>query len=209
MLYLYIVRHGETEWNKEDRIQGRLDSSLTAKGREYAALLSKRLEDTKFAHIMSSPSERALETATLIRGNRDIAIVTDERIMEMSMGPWQGMTKGEIKARYSHEYDCFMNKPDDYRNEGAESFVDMNKRATDFLNEIRSRKISGNLLVVTHGLFIKSLYLLFKGIELKDIWTEPTVEGTSLTIVKIDQDQHELILEGDMSHVKETGVILP
>ncbi|MCQ6276948.1 histidine phosphatase family protein [Bacillus sp. V3B] len=207
MVYLYIVRHGETEWNKEERIQGRLNSSLTTKGKEYAKLLSERLKDTEFDHILSSPSERTLETAQLIKGNRNIRIRTDERIMEMHMGPWQGMKKTEIKALYPYEYDHFMNKPDGYRNKGAESFVDMNKRAVDFLNEIRSRKISGNLLVVTHGLFIKSLYLLFKGIDLKEIWTEPTVEGTSLTIVKIDHDRIELILEGDMSHVKGKEVL--
>lgn len=202
MLYLYIVRHGETEWNKEDRIQGRLDSSLTAKGKAYARLLSERLSDKEFDHIISSPSERTVETAQLIKGNKNIQLVTDERIMEMHMGPWQGMKKTEIRALYPNEYDDFMNKPDRYRNKDAESFVDMHKRATDFLNEIRSRKIDGNLLIVTHGLFIKSLYLLFKGIDVKDIWIEPTVEGTSLTIVKINEDQIELILEGDMSHVK-------
>lgn len=202
MLYLYIVRHGETEWNKEDRIQGRLDSSLTAKGKAYARLLSERLSDKEFDHIISSPSERTVETAQLIKGNKNIQLVTDERIMEMHMGPWQGMKKTEIRALYPNEYDDFMNKPDRYRNKDAESFVDMHKRAADFLNEIRSRKIDGNLLIVTHGLFIKSLYLLFKGIDVKDIWIEPTVEGTSLTIVKINEDQIELILEGDMSHVK-------
>jgi broad specificity phosphatase PhoE len=207
MISLYIVRHGETEWNKEERIQGRLDSSLTAKGKEYAKLLSERLRDTQFDHIISSPSERTIETAQLIKGNRNLQIVTDERIMEMHMGPWQGMKKKEIKALYSHEYDYFMNKPDVYRNEDAESFADMYKRAEDFLHDIRSKEINGNLLVVTHGLFIKSLCLLFKGIDLKDIWTEPTVEGTSLTIVKINHDRIELILEGDMSHVKGKEVL--
>jgi broad specificity phosphatase PhoE len=208
MLYLYIVRHGETEWNKESRIQGRLNSSLTTKGREYAKLLGECLKDKKFTHIISSPSQRTIETAELIKGNRNIQVVTDERIMEMHMGTWQGMTKNEIKALYPREYDHFIKKPDGYQNEGAESFVDMNKRATEFLNELKNSKLSGNLLVVTHGLLIKTLFTVFKGIEIKDLWTEPTVEGTSLTIVKMDQDQYEFMLESDMSHVNGKGATL-
>ena len=168
---------------------------------------SERLRDTEFDHIISSPSERTIETAELIKGNRNLQVVTDERIMEMHMGPWQGMQKQEIKALYPQEYDYFMNKPDVYQNKDAESFADMYKRAEDFLDEIRSREIDGNLLIVTHGLFIKSLCLLFKGIDLKDVWTEPTVEGTSLTIVKINHDGVELIMEGDMSHVEGKEVL--
>ena len=93
MLFLYIVRHGETEWNKEGRIQGRLNSDLTSKGKKYAKLLGERLKDTEFAHLISSPSGRTLETAQLIKGNRDLPVVTDERIMEMNLGSWQGMKK--------------------------------------------------------------------------------------------------------------------
>jgi broad specificity phosphatase PhoE len=201
MLLLYIVRHGETEWNKEGRIQGRLNSDLTLKGKKYAKLLGERLKDTEFAHIISSPSGRTLETVQLIKGNRDLPVVTDERIMEMNLGSWQGMKKDDLKGLYPNEFDQFLRKPDEHQIEGAESLDEMSDRAVDFLNGLKNRKDDENVLVVTHGRFISALYAVCKGVELKDIWTGPTVQGTSLTIVKMDQDHYEVLLEADMSHV--------
>jgi len=202
MLTLYIIRHGETDWNKEDRIQGRLNSHLTEKGRHNARVLGERLKDIDFAEVITSPSGRTIETTELIVKDRDVLVQTNEMIMEMDMGPWQGLMKSEIRERYSDAYECFMNSPQLYQNEDAESFIDIYKRAEDFLHELKSSKQTGNLLIITHGLFIKALFLTIKGIEIKDFWTEPTVEGTSLSIVKIDEEEMKLTLEGDMSHAQ-------
>jgi broad specificity phosphatase PhoE len=208
MLYLYIVRHGETEWNKEGRMQGRLNSNLTPRGEKHAMLLGERLKDTEFAHIISSPSGRALETVQLIKGNRDIPIITDERIMEMNLGSWQGMRHDDLKKQYPNEYEQFINEPDDHQIEGAESLAEMSNRATAFLTDVKKSRDNGNLLVVTHGRFISALYAVFKEVELKDIWAGPTVQGTSLTIVKMDQEQYEVLLEADMGHIQgeETNI---
>lgn len=207
MLYLYIVRHGETVWNAAERIQGRLDSRLTEKGRNYAQLLGEKLQDTDFTRIIASPSQRTMETAQLLKAERDIRVCKDERIMEMAMGPWQGMTKAEIQQQYPNEYEWFMTRPEHYQNAGAETFFDMKERAQDFLLELQKSTLSGNILVVTHGLLIKTLFAIFKGIEIKDIWKEQTVEGTSLSIVKMDQEELEILLEGDMSHVPEEKIV--
>lgn len=206
MLALYIVRHGETDWNKEGRIQGRMDSHLTEKGRRYAQLLGERLKDVNFTEVISSPSGRTIETAKLICGERNLSVTKDASIMEMDMGPWQGLMKDDIKAKYRDGYECFMARPDLYQNEGAETFIDIYKRAEDFLDKLKNSNKSGSLLIVTHGLFIKALFLVIKGIEIKDFWTEPTVDGTSLSIVKIDGKETRLVLEGDMSHVQVDSV---
>jgi broad specificity phosphatase PhoE len=84
----------------------------------------------------------------------------------------------------------------------------MSNRATEFLTDLKKSQDNGNLLVVTHGRFISALYAVFKGVELKDIWAGPTVQGTSLTIVKLDQEQYEVLLEADMSHVQEEETII-
>ncbi len=206
MLYLYIVRHGETVWNAAERIQGRLDSRLTEKGRNYARLLGEKLQDTDFTRIISSPSQRTMETAQLLKAKRNIPVCKDERIMEMAMGPWQGMTKAEIQLQYPIEYEWFMTRPERYQNAGAETFFDMENRARDFLSELQNGTLHGNILVVTHGLLIKTLFAIFKGIEIKDIWREQTVAGTSLSIVKMDREGLEILLESDMSHVPEEKV---
>ena len=201
MLTLYIVRHGETEWNQEGRIQGRLNSSLTEKGRHYAKLLGDRLKDVDFFRVISSPSERTRNTTELIIGERGLLYETDERIMEMDMGPWQGLLKDEIRERYPTEFDCFRDSPDLYENQGAESFIDIYQRAEEFLSRLMESGDSGNLLIVSHGLFIKALCLVIKGISIKNFWTLPTVDGASLSLVQIENGFMKLVLEGDTSHV--------
>lgn len=208
MLTLYLVRHGETEWNREDRIQGRMNSSLTEKGRKSARLLGERLKEIEFAGVITSPSERTLETTELILEGRDLLYQRDERVMEMDMGPWQGLTKTEIREKFPEAYDCFMTRPDLYQNGEGETFIDMYKRAEGFLTGLKNSDVEGNLLVVSHGLFIKSLFLVIKGIPIKDFWTEPTVDGTSLSIVKVESGKMEFVLEGDMGHLSEKSAEL-
>ncbi|WP_428910551.1 histidine phosphatase family protein [Niallia sp. Krafla_26] len=206
MLTLYIVRHGETEWNKEGRIQGRLNSSLTENGRQVARLLGERLRDVDFFRVISSPSERTRETTELIIGDRGLLYETADGIMEMDMGPWQGLLMDEIRKRYADQYDCFRNRPEDYLNEEAESFIDMYKRAEKFLSTLLESGDTGNLLVVSHGLFIKSLFLVIKGIPINDFWTIPTVDGASLSVVQIEQGLMKVVLEGDISHVRDKSI---
>ena len=87
---LYIVRHGETLWNREKRLQGREDIELSEKGREVARLTGEALMDTRIDKIFSSPLKRAYETACLIRNGRDIEIETDDRLRELSFGHFEG-----------------------------------------------------------------------------------------------------------------------
>nr|MCR5154705.1 histidine phosphatase family protein [Lachnospiraceae bacterium] len=88
---LYIMRHGETNWNKEKRLQGRSDIDINENGILLAEKTSKALEDVPFTHIFSSPLTRAYHTATIIKGNRNLDIVKDERLLEISFGNQEGL----------------------------------------------------------------------------------------------------------------------
>ena len=85
---LYMVRHGETDWNKARRIQGQVDIPLNAFGRHLAEETGKGLTDIPFEVCISSPLGRAVETAELILEGRDVPILTDRRIVEMAFGVW-------------------------------------------------------------------------------------------------------------------------
>ncbi|CAM3814080.1 histidine phosphatase family protein [Mesobacillus thioparans] len=200
MLNLYVIRHGETEWNKEKRSQGRLDSSLTDKGKEDARLLGARLHDTEFKQIISSPSGRTLETAKLIRGEREIPLLTDERLMEIDLGEWQGKTEDEIKTIYPDEFHTYWNEPDIYTSIGGETFLQVQQRLVDFLEDLEKTVTNGNVLIVTHGVVIKTLYLLCHNSTLKHLWDPPFIHGTSLTILTLDAGRKELLLEACVSH---------
>ncbi|WP_033827924.1 histidine phosphatase family protein [Bacillus andreraoultii] len=202
MVRLYIVRHGETEWNQEGRMQGSFDSKLTEKGKRYARLLSERLKPISFSKMICSPSKRAVDTAKILNSDCNGKIMLDERIVEMKMGRWQGMTEEEIQLQFYEDYKKYIDQPELYRNDDGETFQDVLARVKGFLMDIQSEPDDGNILIVTHGSFIQILLILLKGKRLTEVWTEPIVEGTSLTRIDIYQKKIHMICIGDMSHVR-------
>lgn len=199
MLHLYFTRHGETEWNVQKRLQGRLNSNLTENGVRDAVALGKRLIETDFEAVYASPSNRTVETANLIMGERELPFIKDERLMEISLGNWEGRTIDEIMETEPELYHLYQERPTEFKGTG-ESFEDVRLRVESILNELERTYSSCNLLIVTHGVFIKVLQTICKANSLEFVWDPPFIEGTSLTVVKIENGKRELVLEGDISH---------
>lgn len=202
MLNIYVIRHGETEWNTEKRMQGRLDSDLTERGMNDARLLGERLKDIDFQRIISSPSNRTMKTAQLVKGQRPILIEADERLMEIDLGDWQGKTETEIEKNYPEQFHAFWNEPAAYKSLDGESFLDVKKRLSEFLLDLKRTTPNGNVFVVTHGVVIKALYLLCRNTPVAEIWDPPFIHGTSLTLVRMQNEKMELLLEGCMAHCR-------
>ncbi|WNS75920.1 histidine phosphatase family protein [Bacillus sp. DTU_2020_1000418_1_SI_GHA_SEK_038] len=200
MLNLYVIRHGETEWNKQKRMQCRLDSDLTEKGKKDARLLGERLKETEFVRIISSPSKRTYETAKLVVGETNEAIETDERLMEIHLGDWQGKVEEDIKREYPDQFHAYWNLPASFESVDGESFHDVKERILEFLMELERYTPSGNVLVVTHGVVIKALYLLCRNAPIEEIWNPPFIYGTSLTMIKMQNGKMDLVLEGCTEH---------
>jgi len=200
LYYLYVIRHGETEWNTEKRFQGRLDSELTEKGKTDALHLRERLLEIDFQRIISSPSNRTMKTAMLVKGEKATPLETDERLMEIHLGEWQGLREEEIKGNYPKKYHSYYNDPASYGSLGGESFFDVNNRLTNFLLDLENTKPTGNVLVITHGVVIKALYLLCRNEGVENIWKPPFIHGTSLTIIRVHDGVMELCLEACTKH---------
>ena len=87
---VYLVRHGETEWNRQCRLQGQSDTELNEIGIELAEITAKALKDVDFEVIFSSPLRRAYRTAEIFRSERDTDIITDKRLLEINFGEREG-----------------------------------------------------------------------------------------------------------------------
>lgn len=202
MLQLYFVRHGETEWNRENRLQGRLDSPLTERGKLQAKLLAERLASETFTAVISSTSGRAVQTAELLIAGRDVPYFTDERLMEIDLGDWQGKTMSEIKESDLSRYDCYYHTPQLFTNDQGEVFDDVKKRVEGVLNDLEERFPSGKLLIVTHGVVVKVLLqLICKNLPVEQLWNPPAIAGTSVTIINSNGGKRELIAQGDIAHL--------
>ena len=134
---IYLMRHGETKWNKRSKLQGQVDIPLAPKGIEQAEMTSEGMKDIPFDHIFSSPLKRAYKTAQVVRRDRPIEIVRDDRLKEMSFGTSEGKIIGKIMANPAMvRYQRFRLDPAHFRPaKYGEYFQDVLKRTDEFFQE--------------------------------------------------------------------------
>ncbi len=150
---LYLLRHGETEFNVADRYQGQRDSPLTARGRDQArahgALLETLIAAPAAWRLVASPLGRTMATARIVcaeLGLPEDAIETDDRLKEIAFGQWEGLTPAEIQARHPEAWAARCAERWHYRRPGGESFALVAARVGAFLREVQ-----GDTIVVGHG----------------------------------------------------------
>lgn len=203
-LRLYLVRHGQTVWNSQRRMQGWENSNLTEKGIDEAKRLGKRLEEVEFDVVYSSPIGRALETAEYISGlNRD-EIIKKDGFKEMAFGKWEGLEFDKLEGEDRIQYNNLWNDPENYESIGGENFDDVISRLERDLKDLVKNHQGEEVLLISHGVLIRVLTsLILKKEELKNLWDGPVTPNTSLTIIEFDQDgAYRFLMEGDISHLE-------
>jgi len=141
---IYMVRHGQTDWNKKHWVQGRFDVPLNDHGREQARATGKELSDVHFDVCYSSPLVRAKETAELVLEGTSTPILLDDRLVEMAYGDYEGTDW--LAEDYQRKRRLIA-----MRYPGGESYFDVVYRAYSFLHEIIQKHKDENVLIVCHG----------------------------------------------------------
>ena len=163
---LCIVRHGETAWNAEHRVQGQLDVPLNAAGLAQADAIARTLAHEKFAAIYSSDLSRALQTAQPLAGVLNLKIVQDKDLRERHYGIFQKLTYAEVKARYPEDYACFEGRDPDYAFRTGESLREFSARSIEVIARIERENRGKGVLVFTHGGVLDKLYRFVTGLAL-------------------------------------------
>ncbi len=195
---LYIVRHGETEWNKARRIQGQVDIPLNEFGRRLAQKTAKGLSDIHFDLCYSSPLSRAKETAALILAGRKTPVIEDERIVEMAFGEYEGRCCARSGWDLPEEFRRFFDGPDKYQAPaGGESFAQVKKRTKEFLEEIcaRAEYQDSNILITTHGAALAGLLNNIKKRSLAEYWGEGVHKNCAVTEVEVTDGKPVILSE--------------
>ena len=140
---LLLARHGETDWNREHRVQGHTDVGLNDAGREQADALAESLDGVRLDAVVSSDLARALETAEAVARRQGLDVVTEAALREKNFGSWEGLTDVEIAERF----------PDAVRGRwgDGETTEDVAARVLPAIERIRARHLEGDVLVVSHG----------------------------------------------------------
>lgn len=140
---VYYARHGETSWNKSHKIQGRIDVPLSEEGRMEAEGLFMKLKDVPIDLTFSSPLKRAIETAEIALGGRNVEILKDDRLLEIDYGDFEALSHNDDKIlRQRGLFSC--------RYPNGESYLDAASRLYSFFDELKKKYLGKNILVVGH-----------------------------------------------------------
>jgi probable phosphoglycerate mutase len=204
---LIVIRHGETEWNREKRMQGTTDTQLSDIGRLQAQALGRRLAARPFGALYSSDLSRARDTARAIAEHRGIEVVTDPRLQERRFGIFEGLLAAEIIARYPEEHARFSSRDPDYEVPGGESATRFTQRCLGCLAEIAGRHSGGEVVVVTHGLVLDALYRAANGLDHGATRPLPLINA-SMNHFGYAAGAWRMELWGDVSHLAEHEITL-
>ncbi|NLI12682.1 alpha-ribazole phosphatase [Pelotomaculum propionicicum] len=206
---IYLVRHGETEWNTTMRYQGHTDIPLSDKGRLQAKLLAGRLAGQKFAGFFASDLKRAHETAQIISSLHGMEINTLPDLRELNFGLWEGLSVKEINKAFPEESKRFWEKPLFVRIPGGETLHEMANRAVAAVKKIVERHSGDNIVIVTHGGVIRSLVGTVLGMDLNKHW-RLRLDNACLNIIDFpDWENGILMLFNDCSHLSGAPDCLP
>ena len=164
---LCIVRHGETAWNAEHRVQGQLDVPLNATGLAQAQAIARALSREKFDAIYSSDLSRALQTAQPLAGLLGLPIVKDRNLRERHYGIFQKLTYAEVKARFPEDYARFEARDLDFSFRTGESLREFSERSIEIVKKIAEENRGKSIAVFTHGGVLDKLYRFVTGLPLE------------------------------------------
>ena len=155
---LYVVRHGQTDWNVLKKVQGKADISLNEKGKEQAVITKSKLGREHIDLIICSPLKRTKETAKIINKDRNIPIVFDDRISERDFGEFEGILNTDF------DFNEFWSYKKNIKYDRAENIVDFFNRIYSFLDELKEKYFDKNVLIVSHGGVSIPIECYFNGI---------------------------------------------
>lgn len=182
----YLTRHGETDWNIQNRIQGQTDTLLNERGREQAHELAKRLKDGYgIKTIYTSRQKRAKETAEVIGRAIHVTPVVREGLEEISLGRWEGYTWKQVREQFPEEYQAWYSNRRCQIPPGGESYQQLLNRLLPTLDAILKEN-SGNVLVVSHSAVIMTLMTYLYDTPFEDMARNYKTGNTG--VVEIDQE---------------------
>ncbi len=209
MLKLYLIRHGETDWNADGRIQGHSDIELNARGLEQARRLAARMPDEgDFAALYASPLKRAYRTGEMIGSALNLPVTSDARLLERSLGQLEGLTLNDIKEKFPDVHRAWHDggtRPFIVGEEAREDFV---KRVQEFIKDIRAKHRDGRVLAITHGGTINMLLMVALDLDIE----RPLpfyIDNASINVVQWGERGARLRVLNDAYHLNPMRVTQP
>jgi probable phosphoglycerate mutase len=198
---LFVVRHGETLWNRDGRQQGQLDGELSPLGVRQAEALARGLAAERLDALYSSGLGRAVQTADVIGRELGLQVRTDARLRERHLGMLQGMTMSDFEREHPDEFARFRSDDADYVVPGGESVRQRHERHVAAATELARRHAGGRVAVVAHGGVLNSLIRHTLGLPMAGP-RRYSLYNASINVFSVAQAEWRLLRWGDTHHLE-------
>ena len=196
---LYIVRHGETAWNKEEVFRGRKDIPLNDTGKRQAEMVGAYFAGRSVDRIVASPLSRATVTADAISRTTGVRVETMEEFTDINFGTWEGLPLKDVEKRFPQDFACWKTSPEKARIEGGETLAEVRDRVSRAIANISDQE--GSVVVVTHRVICKLVVLSCLDIANNHFW-DMKFDPTSVTLLEQQQDRFVLAYSNDTCHLQ-------
>jgi broad specificity phosphatase PhoE len=201
MTFVYLVRHGETAWNKEEIFRGRTDIPLNENGLRQAELVGEYLKESNIDAVYSSPLARARETAGKVAQVFNLKVLPLEGINDMSFGKWEGLPLKEVQTRDRDLFQQWRKEPHLVKLPGGESLDGVRIRAMTALEDVIRLNSGKTLVLVSHRVVIKVILCGILGIDNSHFW-QIGQDAAAINLIKFKEGTYVLSLLNETCHLR-------
>jgi broad specificity phosphatase PhoE len=198
---LYVLRHGETEWNKEEIFRGRKDIPLNAAGMKQVVKAGGYFTGKPVEKILSSPLSRAVQTAQAIGRVTGVPVEATEELTDINFGVWEGRSLKDVEEHFPADLALWRASPQDLRVEGGETLAEVRERVWGCIKEIGAKQ-KGAVIVATHRVICKVIVLSCLGIDNSHFW-DMRFDPASITLLEGKDNRFSLIFANDTCHLRD------
>ncbi|WP_267524458.1 histidine phosphatase family protein [Campylobacter sp. MG1] len=200
MTKIILLRHGQTNWNKEGRYQGQIDTDLSELGKEQAKLLSNALKKIKIDEFIASPLKRAYETACESAKFHNKQVIKDERLLEINHGTWEGKLSSEVEKMDKELLKMWKQTPHLVKMPNGENLQDILNRALPCVVEFAKKYDGKTIAFFAHDAVNKVLLAHFLNAPLSSFWNI-LQDNTCINVVEFNDDLFKIVTLNNTNHL--------
>jgi broad specificity phosphatase PhoE len=205
MTTLYLIRHGQTDWNEKQIFRGRADVPLNGRGRKGAEALSRHLEGVRAVECYSSPLSRARETAEILVRPHSIDIKIEDGVIDVDYGEWQGQGNADVERSFAETYRRWRERPHHTKFPDGESLSIVRKRSLATLERIRAAHPDDVVFVVSHRVVTKVIMCAELGLGNAAFW-RIRQDNCAYNIIELNQTGAVVAVMNDTCHMSAAGI---
>lgn len=201
MTRIILVRHGETTWNIEGRYQGQEDTPLSERGLKQGHMLAEGLRNVPIDLCISSPLKRSYMTCSFCAELHNLPVATDDRLMEINHGSWEGVLAPDIAAKYPVEFAKWHTEPHlVVMPDGGESLEDVRVRVRAAFDEYAQKYPDKTILVAAHDAVNKAIICDLMGMGMEHFW-QVKQDNTCINVLEYDGSSWRAVLINSTAHM--------